>query len=148
MKLLSLFIMLILGTVTAFGQFTPQRINYNNTPGVFFSLKQEEMLLKSMVELDAFEKENALLKQNLQICDVRLDDKDVAINRLTTELGESRASDKANLLKIGSLQNTVDKLSEDLANERHKLAKANGRTVIFGGTSLLFLGTTVLLLLK
>jgi len=134
--------------VISYGQLTPQRINYNNQAGVFFTTKQEEVLLKAMVEFDACKKSEFILKQNVNTYEIRLADKDLAINKLTDSYVKCQESNKANLEKIGGLQLDVDNLNAELATTKDDLTTYKISTVVFVVTTTLFITTTVLAIIK
>jgi hypothetical protein len=134
--------------VISYGQLTPQRINYNNQAGVFFTTKQEEALLKAMVEFDACKKSEFILKQNVNTYEIRLADKDLAINKLTDSYVKCQDSSKANLEKIGELQVEIDNINIDLANTQEDLTTYKISTGVFVFTTTLFITTTVLALIK
>jgi hypothetical protein len=134
--------------VISYGQLTPQRINYNNQAGVFFTTKQEEVLLKAMVEFDACKKSEFILKQNVNTYEIRLADKDLAINKLTDSYVKCQESNKANLEKIGSLQLDVDNLNAELATTKDDLTTYKISTGVFVVTTTLFITTTVLAIIK
>jgi hypothetical protein len=134
--------------VISYGQLTPQRINYNNQAGIFFTTKQEEALLKAMVEFDACKKSEFILKQNVNTYEIRLADKDLAINKLTDSYVKCQESNKANLEKIGSLQLDVDNLNAELATTKDDLTTYKISTGVFVVTTTLFITTTVLAIIK
>ena len=109
--------------VISYGQLTPQRINYNGQAGVFFTSKQEELLLKALVEFDACKKSEFLLNQNVNSYEIRLADKDLAIKTLTNSYVKCQESAKTNLEKIGTLQVDVDNLNLELTTTLDNLTK-------------------------
>ena len=131
--------------VISYGQLTPQRINYNGQAGVFFTSKQEELLLKALVEFDACKKSEFLLNQNVNSYEIRLADKDLAIKTLNNA---SVDSNKTNLEKIGTLQVNVDNLNFELTTTLDNLTKYKISTGAFVLTTTLFLTTTVIAILK
>jgi hypothetical protein len=132
--------------VISYGQLTPQRINYNSQAGIFFTTKQEEILLKTLVEFDACKKSEFLLLQNVNSYEIRLDDKDLAIKTLNNV--KSVDSNKINLEKIGTLQLDVDNLNLELDNTKGELHTYKVSTGAFVFTTTLFLATTVIAILK
>ena len=134
--------------VIGYGQLTPQRINYNNQAGVFFTSKQEEILLKTLVEFDACKKSEFLLNQNVKSYETRLADKNLAIKTLTDSYVKCQDSSKANLEKIGELQVEIDNINIDLANKQEDLTTYKISTGVFVFTTTLFITTTVLALIK
>ena len=134
--------------VISYGQLTPQRINYNGQAGVFFSTKQEELLLKAMVNLDACKKSEFLLTQNVKSYEIRLADKDLVIKALTDSYVKCQDSNKINLEKIGTLQLDVDNLNNELATTQDNLRTYKISTGAFVFTTVVFLTTTVIAILK
>ena len=140
--------MLITLNVIGYGQLTPQRINYNGQAGVFFTTKQEETLLKAMVDLDACKKSEFLLSQNVKSYETRLADKDLAIKTLNESYVKSVGSNEANLAKIGALQLNVENLNTELANTQGELTTYKISTGVFVLTTAVFVTTTVIAVLK
>lgn len=140
--------MLITLNVISYGQLTPQRINYNSQAGVFFTTKQEEVLLKTLVEFDACKKSEFLLNQNVNSYEIRLKDKDLAIKTLTDAYVKCQDSNKINLEKIGELQLDVDNLNLELDNTKDNLTTYKISTGAFVLTTVVFLTTTVIAILK
>lgn len=140
--------MLITLNVISYGQLTPQRINYNGQAGVFFSTKQEELLLKALVNLDACKKSEFLLNQNVNSYEIRLADKDLAIKTLNNAYVKSVDSNEKNLEKIGTLQLDVDNLNNELTTTQDNLRTYKISTGAFVLTTVVFLTTTVIAILK
>ena len=134
--------------VISYGQLTPQRINYNNQAGIFFTTKQEELLLKTLVEFDACKKSEFILKQNVNTYEIRLRDKDLAISKLNDSYLKCQESSKANLEKIGSLELAVENLNAELATTKEDLTTYKISTGVFVVTTTLFITTTVLAIIK
>lgn len=134
--------------VISYGQLTPQRINYNGQAGVFFTTKQEEQLLKAMVDLDACKKSEFLLNQNVKSYEIRLADKDLAIKTLTDSYVKSVDSNKINLEKIGTLQLNVDNLNTELEGTKEELRTYKASTGVFVLTTSVFLATTIVAIFK
>ena len=132
----------------SYGQLTPQRINYNGQTGVFFSTKQEELLLKALVNLDACKKSEFLLNQNVNSYEIRLADKDLAIKTLNNAYVKSVDSNKINLERIGALQLDVDNLSAELATTQKDLSTYKISTGVFVLTTSVFLATTIVAIFK
>lgn len=140
--------MLITLNVISYGQLTPQRINYNSQAGVFFTTKQEEILLKTLVEFDACKKSEFLLLQNVNSYEIRLKDKDLAIKTLNDAYVKSVDSNEKNLEKIGTLQLDVDNLNNELTITQGNLTTYKISTGAFVLTTVVFLSTTVIAILK
>lgn len=148
MKSLVVFLVLITLNVISYGQLTPQRINYNSQAGVFFTTKQEEILLKTLVEFDACKKSEFLLLQNVNSYEIRLKDKDLAIKTLNDAYVKSVDSNEKNLEKIGTLQLDVDNLNNELTITQGNLTTYKISTGAFVLTTVVFLSTTVIAILK
>ena len=134
--------------VISYGQLTPQRTNYSGQAGVFFTSKQEEILLKTLVEFDACKKSEFLLLQNVNSYEIRLADKDLAIKTLNDAYVKSVDSNEKNLEKIGTLQLDVDNLNNELAVTQDNLTTYKISTGAFVLTTVVFLTTTVIAILK
>lgn len=130
--------------VISYGQLTPQRINYNGQAGVFFTAKQEEALLKILVQFDACKKSEFLLNQNVNSYEIRLKDKDLAIKTLTDSYVKCQNSNKINLESIGRLQLDVDNLNLELDNTKEELRTYKVSTGVFVLTTSVFIATTVI----
>jgi hypothetical protein len=115
---------------------------------VFFTNKQEELLLKALVEFDACKKSEFLLLQNVNSYEIRLADKDLAIKTLTNSYVKCQESAKANLEKIGTLQLDVDNLSTELATTQDDLRTYKISTGAFVLTTSLFIATTIVAVFK
>ena len=140
--------MLITLNVISYGQLTPQRINYNGTAGVFFTTKQEEQLLKAMIDLDACKKSEFLLNQNVKSYEIRLADKDLAIKTLNDSYVKSVDSNEKNLEKIGTLQLDIENLNAELADTKSDLSTYKISTGVFVLTTSVFLATTIVAIIK
>ena len=134
--------------VISYGQLTPQRTNYNGQAGVFFTSKQEEILLKTLVEFDACKKSEFLLNQNVNSYEIRIADKDLAIKTLTDSYVKCAYSNEINLEKIGTLQLDVDNLNNELTTTQGNLTTYKISTGAFVLTTVVFLSTTVIAILK
>jgi hypothetical protein len=134
--------------VISYGQLTPQRINYNGQAGIFFSTKQEELLLKALVNLDACKKSEFLLNQNVNSYEIRLADKDLVIKALNESYVKSVHSNEKNLEKIGTLQLDVDNLNNELATTQGNLTTYKISTGAFVFTTAIFFTTTIIAILK
>jgi hypothetical protein len=134
--------------VISYGQLTPQRINYNSQAGVFFTTKQEEILLKALVDLDACKKSEFLLNQNVNSYEIRLKDKDLAIKTLNDAYVKCQNSNKINLENIGTLQLDVDNLNLELDNTKEELRTYKVSTGVFVLTTSVFIATTIVAVFK
>lgn len=129
---------------TAYGQLTPQRINYNGAKGVFFTDKQEELLLKSIVDYDYLQKSIVRKDEIIKTYELRIIDKEYEIkqaadllakaSKRTTDCLDTNAELHANLLETrDSLQTTQDYL---------QISRRNNW--IFGGISVFLLSILII----
>ena len=86
-KIIGIFLLLLsltqmMSSVTVYGQLTPQRINYNGNKGIFFTDKQEELLLKSIVDYDYLQKSIAGKDKIIKTQELRLLDKEFEIKKM------------------------------------------------------------------
>jgi hypothetical protein len=115
---------------------------------VFFTTKQEEILLKALVDLDACKKSEFLLNQNVNSYEIRLKDKDLAIKTLNDAYVKCQNSNKINLENIGTLQLDVDNLNLELDNTKEELRTYKVSTGVFVLTTSVFIATTIVAVFK
>jgi hypothetical protein len=130
--------------VTVYGQLTPQRINYNGTKGIFFTDKQEEILLKSIVDYDYLQKSIARKDEIIKTYELRILDKEYEIKKISDFL------DKANQRTTDCLDNNAE-LYADLVETRDSLKTSQDylqtsrkNNWIFGGISVFLLGILII----
>jgi len=134
----------MMSSVTVYGQLTPQRINYNGNKGIFFTDKQEELLLKSIVDYDYLQRSIARKDEIIKTYELRILDKDYEIkksvdqlvkaNQRTTNCLDNNAELYANLL------GTRDSLK--ISQDNLGIAKRNNW--IFGGISVFLLSILII----
>ncbi len=133
-----------MSSVTVYGQLTPQRINYNGTKGIFFTDKQEEILLKSIVDYDYLQKSIARKDEIIKTYELRILDKEYEIKKISDFL------DKANQRTTDCLDNNAE-LYADLVETRDSLKTSQDylqtsrkNNWIFGGISVFLLGILII----
>ena len=133
-----------MSSVTIYGQLTPQRINYNGDKGIFFTDKQEEILLKSIVDYDYLQKSIARKDEIIKTYELRILDKEYEIKKISDFL------DKANQRTTDCLDNNAE-LYADLVETRDSLKTSQDylqtsrrNNWIFGGISVFLLSVLII----
>jgi hypothetical protein len=128
-----------MSNVTVSGQLTPQRINYNGNKGVFFTDKQEEILLKSIVDYDYLQKSIAGKDQIIKTYELRLLDKEYEIKKMGGYLSEANDRTTECLDRNFVLQSDLVETRDSLYTSQEYLGIAKRNTWIFGGISVFLL---------
>jgi len=128
----------------SYGQLTPQRINYNNTKGIFFTDKQEEDLLKAIIDYDYCKAALVRRDSTIKIMEVRISDRDVFIKK------QQEAITTANKRTVDCL-NTNAEINAQLVDTKSKLKTTEGKLKsaktnnwIFGGISVFLLSILII----
>ena len=137
--LLLLSLTQLMSSVTVYGQLTPQRINYNDTKGIFFTDKQEELLLKSIVDYDYLQKSIAGKDQIIKTYELRLLDKEYEIKKMGGYLSEANDRTTECLDRNFVLQSDLVETRDSLYTSQEYLGIAKRNTWIFGGISVFLL---------
>ena len=124
---------------TAFGQLTPQRINYNDTKGIFFTDKQEELLLKSIVDYDYLQKSIARKDEIIKTYELRVLDKEFEIKKMAGYLDAANQRTTECLDRNFILQSNLVETRDSLHTSQNYLGIAKRNNWIFGGVSLFLL---------
>jgi len=128
-----------MSSVTVYGQLTPQRINYNGTKGVFFTDKQEELLLKSIVDYDYLQKSIAGKDQIIQTQELRILDKEYEIKKMGGYLDGANQRTTECLNRNADLQSDLVETRDSLHTSQDYLGIAKRNNWIFGGVSVFLL---------
>ena len=136
--------MLLMSSLTACGQFTPQRLVINGQSGVFLTPEQERAVLTALVDLRYYSKGVSLRDSIILDSEKRITDKNLEIKLLTTKYNETVAGCK----KLGDTHNALiedyNKLVID--NEVLKTKNTTIKNWTFGlACSTLILGTLLIL---
>jgi len=129
----------MMSSVTAYGQLTPQRINYNGTKGIFFTDKQEELLLKSIVDYDYLQKSIVRKDEVIKTYDLRILDKEYEIKKAADLLAKENKRTTDCLDHNAELQSYLVETRDSLHTSENNLGLAKRNNWIFGGVSLFLL---------
>lgn len=133
-----------MSSVTAYGQLTPQRINYNGTKGVFFTDKQEELLLKSIVDYNYLQKSIAGKNEIIQTQELRILDKEFEIKKMAGYLDAANKRTTECLDRNFVLQSDLVMTRDSLQTTRGNLGVAKRNNWIFGGIGVFLLGILII----
>jgi hypothetical protein len=129
---------------TAYGQLTPQRINYNGNKGIFFTDKQEELLLKSIVDYDYLQKSIAGKDQIIKTYELRLLDKEYEIKKVGGYLDAANQRTTECLDRNFVLQSDLVVTRDSLQTSRDYLQVSRRNNWIFGGISVFLLSILII----
>ena len=129
----------MMSSVTVYGQLTPQRINYNGNKGIFFTDKQEELLLKSIVDYDYLQKSIAGKDQIIKTYELRISDKEFEIKKMAGYLDGANQRTTECLDRNFVLQSDLVETRDSLHISQNNLGIAKRNTWIFGGVSVFLL---------
>lgn len=135
-----------MSSVTVYGQLTPQRINYNGAKGIFFTDKQEELLLKSIVDYDYLQKSIARKDEIIKTYELRILDKEYEIKKADEQITKANQRTTDCLDRNAELYATVAETRDSLYILEGKLSSAKRNNWIFGGISVFLLGTITLII--
>ena len=124
---------------TVYGQLTPQRINYNGNKGIFFTDKQEELLLKSIVDYDYLQKSIAGKDQIIKTYELRILDKELEIKKMGGYLDAETKRTTECLDRNFVLQSDLVGTRDSLHTSQEYLGIAKRNNWIFGGVSVFLL---------
>lgn len=135
----------MMSSVTAYGQLTPQRINYNGNKGIFFTDKQEELLLKSIVDYDYLQKSIAGKDQIIKTQELRILDKELEIKKVGGYLDAANQRTTECLDRNFVLQSDLVVARDSIETTQGKLHTSRRNNWIFGGISVFLFSTLVLI---
>jgi hypothetical protein len=133
-----------MSSVTAYGQLTPQRINYNGTKGIFFTDKQEELLLKSIVDYDYLQKSIAGKDKIIKTQELRILDKEFEIKTMAGYLDAANQRTTECLDRNFVLQSDLVGVRDSLETSQGNLGVAKRNNWIFGGISVFLLSILII----
>lgn len=128
---------------TVYGQLTPQRINYNGTKGIFFTDKQEELLLKSIVDYNYLQKSIAGKDQVIKTQELRISDKEFEIKKMGGYLDAETKRTTECLDRNFVLQSDLVGVRDSLETSQGNLGVARRNNWIFGGISVFLLSILI-----
>ena len=129
---------------TVYGQLTPQRINYNGNKGIFFTDKQEELLLKSIVDYDYLQKSIARKDEVIKIYELRFLDKEFEIKKMAGYLDAANQRTTECLDRNFILQSNLVVARDSIEITQGKLHTSRRNNWIFGGISVFLLGIFII----
>jgi len=135
----------MMSSETVYGQLTPQRINYNGNKGIFFTDKQEELLLKSIVDYDYLQKSIAGKDQIIKIYELRFLDKEFEIKKMAGYLDAANQRTTECLDRNFVLQSDLVVARDSIEITQGKLHTSRRNNWIFGGISVFLFSTLVLI---
>ena len=133
-----------MSSVTVYGQLTPQRINYNGVKGVFFTDKQEELLLKSIVDYDYLQKSIARKDEIIKTYELRMLDKDFEIKKANQYIDDANKRTQNCLDHNAELQSDLLTTRDSLHITQGKLHTSRTNNWIFGGISVFLLSILII----
>jgi hypothetical protein len=129
---------------TVYGQLTPQRINYNGNKGIFFTDKQEELLLKSIVDYDYLQKSVARKDEVIKIYELRFLDKEFEIKKMAGYLDAANQRTTECLDRNFVLQSDLVIARDSIEITQGKLHTSRRNNWIFGGISVFLLSILII----
>lgn len=129
---------------TVYGQLTPQRINWNGTKGIFFTDKQEEVLLKSIVDYDYLQKSIAGKNEIIQTQELRILDKEYEIKKMAGYLDAANKRTTECLDRNFVLQSDLVGARDSLQTSQENLGVSRRNNWIFGGISVFLLSILII----
>ena len=133
-----------MSSVTVYGQLTPQRINYNDTKGIFFTDKQEELLLKSIVDYDYLQKSIARKDEVIKTYELRVLDKEFEIKKMAGYMDAANQRTTECLDRNFILQSNLVETRDSLHISQDKLGVSRRNNWIFGGISVFLLSILII----
>jgi hypothetical protein len=130
--------------VTVYGQLTPQRINYNDTKGIFFTDKQEELLLKSIVDYDYLQKSVTRKDEVIKTYELRISDKELEIKKVGGYLDAANQRTTECLDRNFILQSNLVETRDSLHISQDKLGVSRRNNWILGGISVFLLSILII----
>ena len=134
----------MMSSVTVYGQLTPQRINYNDTKGIFFTDKQEELLLKSIVDYDYLQKSVTRKDEIIKTYELRISDKELEIKKVGGYLDAANQRTTECLDRNFILQSNLVETRDSLHISQDKLGISRRNNWILGGISVFLLSILII----
>ena len=142
-KLLLLSLLLTISNGTNYGQLTPQRINYAGTKGIFFTDKQEEQLLKIVVDYDYVKASLKRKDEVINTLNLRILDKEYEIKKASEQvtLANERTTECIN--QNSALNFKLVAVRDSLSDTQEKLIISRRNNWIFGGISVFLFSSLI-----
>ena len=129
---------------TVYGQLTPQRINWNGNKGIFFTDKQEELLLKSIVDYDYLQKSVTRKDEVIKTYELRISDKELEIKKVGGYLDAANQRTTECLDRNFILQSNLVETRDSLHISQDKLGVSRRNNWILGGISVFLLSILII----
>lgn len=129
---------------TVYGQLTPQRINWNGAKGIFFTDKQEELLLKSIVDYDYLQKSIGRKDEIIKTYELRILDKEYEIKKANEQITTANQRTTDCLDHNAELQSRLVGVRDSLETSQGNLGVAKRNNWIFGGISVFLLSILII----
>ena len=133
-----------MNSATVYGQLTPQRINYNGAKGIFFTDKQEEILLKSIVDYDYLQKSIGRKDEIIKTYELRILDKEYEIKKAGEFLIDANKRTTNCLDHNAELQSDLVATRDSLHITQGNLGISRRNNWIFGGISVFLLSILII----
>ena len=133
-----------MSSVTVYGQLTPQRINYNGNKGIFFTDKQEAVLLKSIVDYDYLQKSIAGKDKIIKTQELRISDKELEIKKMGGYLDAANQRTTECLDRNFILQSNLVETRDSLHISQGNLGVSRRNNWILGGISVFLLSILII----
>ena len=135
--------MLLISSLTVFGQYTPQRLVINGQKGIFLSEAEERAVLSALVELRYCSKSNTLKDSIIIATEKSVVDKKFEINLLTTKYHESLKDAEKYAKDYNLLLEEYNEINGEYINLKLKQSKTISWTIGLACSTLL-LGTLLI----
>jgi hypothetical protein len=126
-----------------YGQITPQRINWDGTKGIFFTDKQEEQLLKIVVDYDYVKASLARQKEINSTLTLRILDKEYEIKEAGKQVTLANERTTECLNQNSALNLKLVAVRDSLADSQDKLSVSRRNNWIFGGISVFLFSSLI-----
>jgi septal ring factor EnvC (AmiA/AmiB activator) len=128
---------------TNYGQLTPQRINWDDTKGIFFTDKQEEQLLKIVVDYDYVKASLERQKEISNTLTLRILDKEYEIKKASEQITLANERTTECLSQNSALNLKLVAVRDSLSDTQDKLTVSKRNNWIFGGISVFLFSSLI-----
>lgn len=127
----------------SYGQLTPQRINWDGTKGIFFTDKQEEQLLKIVVDYDYVKASLERQKEINSTLTLRILDKEYEIKEASKQITLANERTTECLNQNSALNLKLVAVRDSLSDSQDKLSVSRRNNWIFGGISVFLFSSLI-----
>ena len=128
---------------TNYGQLTPQRINWDGTKGIFFTDKQEEQLLKIIVDYDYVKASVKRKDEIINTLNLRILDKEYEIKKASEQITLANERTTECLNQNSALNFKLVAVRDSLSDTQEKLTISRRNNWIFGGISVFLFSSLI-----